>query len=444
MTGQDDIHKNLSKLKKNSEIRECFHHKKEECKGDIKNAHSISRSGRMDLIKGLVNKNEKVYSLSEIIIENDIVKKVIKDIGWSQAASTFFGFCDHHDTNLFLPIENNNDFNESLEHCFLHSYRSFAFTYHQLKKTHKLIRYSIDSTSNSANEFSLSDLSAKLTGIKEQIHNLEAQGISFPKEELQKQSGEEFHTKIENLNKSVEPILGKNAIDLSELNIEKLNSFKDISELIDKLPTLFSQLQTTLSDSKEKLSYTKEQFDSQKIHSWLEWMKFYKNKLDNAVESKSYDGLKYYFKTKDELFPFACAFAFSPDFLYDNVIFPKTNPEDVINSCLMVTILPDKSNKTIILLACFEGDTQSEYFLNKLFSITNEEEFERAVTSIIIDTASNVFIHPTMWDKFGDKQKILEKEINLKRSFSELPEKPFMSELNFFSKEFSAKELGIK
>lgn len=109
----------------------------------------------------------------------------------------------------------------------------------------------------------------------------------------------------------------------------------------------------------------------------------------------------------------------------------------------MVTVLPDKSNKTIILFSCFEGDRQSKYFLDKLFSM-KDDEFERAVTSIIINKSSNVFLNPTMWEKLGARQNTLEREINLKRSFDELPDKPFMSEINFFNKEFSANELGIK
>lgn len=446
MEAEKNIHNIFSNLKKGSEIKECFYHKTEECtKNDIKNAHSVSRP-RLELIKGLVNKNEKVYSVSELIIENGIAKKCIKDIGWAKAASTFYGFCGLHDTKLFLPIENNNDFNESTEHCFLHSYRSFAYSFHELKKTYKLANNVIGDISKQINELPITDLSDKLTGLKNQLHNLETENTLFPKEELQKQSVTNLLPKIENLNKLLETTLGKNAIDLSQLNLDKINTFNDVSGLFDKLPVAFNQLKSMLSDSKEKLSYTKEELDSKHLHSWSEWMKKYKVILDNAIESKSYGKLKYRFVVKEGLFPFACAFAFSPDFLYsgiNNIIFPSTNPEDVLNSCLMATVLPDKSNKTIIIFACFDGDRQSEYFLNKLFSLKNEEEFERAVTSIIINKSSNVFLNPTMWDKLGERQKILEKEINLKRSFDELPEKPFMSEINFFSSEFLATELGI-
>jgi hypothetical protein len=52
-------------------------------------------------------------------------------------ASTFFGFCDYHDTTLFSPIENYK-FDSSKKHLFLHSYRSFAHSYHRKHEEDKL------------------------------------------------------------------------------------------------------------------------------------------------------------------------------------------------------------------------------------------------------------------------------------------------------------------
>jgi hypothetical protein len=447
LTDQENIYKLYSNIKKDSEVKECFYHKTDECRGDIKNAHSISRSGRLDLVKGLVNKNEKVYSLSEIVIENGIAKKCIKDIGWSQAASTFFGFCDYHDTNLFRPIENNNNFNNSPEHCFLHSYRSFAFSFHSLKKTHKLVNSSLNSQK-------LKELQNALAALLTKISPFEGDIKSFPSNfaipqnllDLLKNQLNGFQNKFDVLKEHGDASIRRDIDDIIS-TIVNIRVVKDISDLFNKLRFLSNQLSSTIEDGKEKLSYSKEQLDFAGLHSGLEWMRKYKTRLDSFIEHSSYDGLKYYRKIKDDLFPFACAFAFSPDFLYsgiNNFIIPPSNSEDILNTCLMITVLPDRSNKTIILFACFQADKQSEFFLNKLFSILNEEEFERAVTSIIVNKASNVFINPSMWEKLGERQNILEKEINIKRSFDELPEKPFMSEINFFSKEFSAKELGIR
>jgi hypothetical protein len=89
------------------------------------------------------------------------------------------------------------------------------------------------------------------------------------------------------------------------------------------------------------------------------------------------------------------------------------------------------------MFSCFDGDKQGEYFLKKLFSLTNDVEFEKAVTSIIIAKSSNTFLSPNMWNQLGTRQDVLENERNEKRQFDKLPAKPFMSALNFFDEEFA-------
>lgn len=54
---------------------------------------------------------------------------VLKPIGKAKA-STFFGFCDYHDSFLFAEIEN-EPFVDNETHCFLHSYRAFAHSQHR-------------------------------------------------------------------------------------------------------------------------------------------------------------------------------------------------------------------------------------------------------------------------------------------------------------------------
>ena len=40
-----------------SRIKECFHHKKDECRGKIKQAHSIQYSGKLTVLESDVNGN---------------------------------------------------------------------------------------------------------------------------------------------------------------------------------------------------------------------------------------------------------------------------------------------------------------------------------------------------------------------------------------------------
>jgi hypothetical protein len=120
--------KGIAQMKKESLIKECFHPSKSECVLPIKQAHSLQRNGRLSLIEEEVNGQNCLYTVTSY---SSSKKRHIEDfipVG-KKVASTFYGFCDKHDTELFEPIEN-HPFDGSDKHLFLHSYRSFAHSYH--------------------------------------------------------------------------------------------------------------------------------------------------------------------------------------------------------------------------------------------------------------------------------------------------------------------------
>lgn len=127
-----ELRKALSDFKKTGRITECFCHDKSKCNGDIKQSHSIQRNGRLSIIEGNVNGNQVIYTFTETEFDENHYCKSLKPIG-KGVASTFFGFCDYHDTTLFSPIEN-FPFDNSDKQCFLHTYRAFAHSYHRKKE----------------------------------------------------------------------------------------------------------------------------------------------------------------------------------------------------------------------------------------------------------------------------------------------------------------------
>jgi hypothetical protein len=124
------FYKSLAEIKRTSTIKECFHHNKSECKDPIKQSHSIQRNGKLSVIESEVKGNNSVYTFTSVIPSDSSPIHDLKPIGKGEA-STFFGFCDYHDTTLFSPIENFPFDINSDKHCFLHSYRSFAHSYHR-------------------------------------------------------------------------------------------------------------------------------------------------------------------------------------------------------------------------------------------------------------------------------------------------------------------------
>lgn len=128
-----------SKISASATIKDCFHHIKQECKLPIKSAHSLQKLGALKQLEKLVNGNMKLYCHSERELNLKDNFFDLKPIG-KKEASTFFGFCHYHDTKLFSVIESNPEVTDidSNEHCFLHSYRSFAHSYHRKYEEFKL------------------------------------------------------------------------------------------------------------------------------------------------------------------------------------------------------------------------------------------------------------------------------------------------------------------
>ena len=103
----------------------CLYPEKEHCKGKIKRAHTIQNN------KILINVSDN---------GNLIALNGKSAIGFQESkkqgrgiASTFWGFCDYHDTVVFEPIEN-YDYDKSLKQTFLYTYRTFSWHYY-LKET---------------------------------------------------------------------------------------------------------------------------------------------------------------------------------------------------------------------------------------------------------------------------------------------------------------------
>jgi len=165
---QIEFNKTLSQYKQLRTIKECFYHKKEECKGKIKQAHSIQRNKRLSIIEEEVGGNNVLYSFTEFEIgTTEFIKKLIP-IGKAKA-STFFGFCDFHDTSLFSEIEN-KEFDDSSKHCFLHSYRSFAHSYHRKLEETKANSIENPINKNYSDEFNQSLLYGNQLAINDSKH----------------------------------------------------------------------------------------------------------------------------------------------------------------------------------------------------------------------------------------------------------------------------------
>ncbi|MBL0190524.1 MAG: hypothetical protein IPQ18_04025 [Saprospiraceae bacterium] len=117
-------------FEKDGRTKVCFFHDQTQCKGKIKKAHSLQENGVLNIIASEVDGNKVVYCFQRM--EKNPFDQYLgfEKIG-KVNASTFFGFCDKHDTTLFQKIENNPVNIIKDEHKFLLCYRAAARSYHR-------------------------------------------------------------------------------------------------------------------------------------------------------------------------------------------------------------------------------------------------------------------------------------------------------------------------
>lgn len=135
----DDRLKNMAhSLWKDTDFKHCFI-SDDQCKGKIKSAHSIQNNR----ILNRISEDGHVYTI-EATIKNSGIEPEFKKISRNKA-STFFGFCDYHDTEVFKPIEL-VPYQNTPEQHFLLAYRGFCVAYHKVIRKMNTIR-------NSAKQF---------------------------------------------------------------------------------------------------------------------------------------------------------------------------------------------------------------------------------------------------------------------------------------------------
>lgn len=128
----DRIRNMATNFWKETDFELCFVGGKE-CHGKIKSAHSIQNNR----ILNRISEDGHVYTIELTVTENGpepYFKKISRN-----KASTFFGFCDYHDTQIFKPIEIVSYENNPKQN-FLFAYRGFCVAHHKVVRKMSTLR----------------------------------------------------------------------------------------------------------------------------------------------------------------------------------------------------------------------------------------------------------------------------------------------------------------
>lgn len=168
------LNKELAKYNRDKSIKECFHFDNTHCSGKIISSHSIQNNKCLTLLVEMVEGNEGIYCFSKYTVTQD-GEFQLSLIG-RKTASTFSGFCAHHDQIVFESIDNNN-FDFSVQQIFLYSYRAFAQSYHKNREELK----GLSANTSLKERFDESVISEMIAGSEIACRDLEKYKLLFNK-----------------------------------------------------------------------------------------------------------------------------------------------------------------------------------------------------------------------------------------------------------------------
>jgi len=117
-----DVKNEISSLLKKSKIKECFHPQRENCKGKISKAHAIQNNKILS----------KISEDGKVVMIHYTPKTPVEfaHIYGRKQATTFSGFCNYHDQEVFKDIDN-KEFQEEIKQIFQYAYKAFVSEYYK-------------------------------------------------------------------------------------------------------------------------------------------------------------------------------------------------------------------------------------------------------------------------------------------------------------------------
>jgi hypothetical protein len=144
-----------------------------ECGEKIIRAHSLQKK----VFKHHA-KNGHVYQFEPLTGTRDADKNLWPDLIGINKATTFLGFCEHHDSHIFSSIEN-FPFQNTPEQKFLHHYRAFAQMYYDKAYKFKIIERVLNDLAKTFSPFELKTLTEKVYLNQYDASELKQQKLRF-------------------------------------------------------------------------------------------------------------------------------------------------------------------------------------------------------------------------------------------------------------------------
>ncbi len=162
-----------------------------------------------------------------------------------------------------------------------------------------------------------------------------------------------------------------------------------------------------------------------------------KGRLNEILETGSFDKLEYFTYSIDKTIPIAAASVITPSFSLDGTELNKSTSTDDIYQNLIVTVLPTRY-ETHVIFAFFPEDNRSVKYINDI-ELLGDKDLEKIITSILIGEIENTFIGPRLWDRMTLKEKkhLMDELLLTMPQLASIRSKMFVSKLNLFHSKYA-------
>ncbi|MEG3437525.1 hypothetical protein V0288_10380 [Pannus brasiliensis CCIBt3594] len=131
---QTKAEKYIKDIQKKSYIKECFCENKD-CNLEIIKSHSIQNNKILSKISS--EGNVLSFSNPTFMADSNRFSFLHDQLTGRKKATTFTGFCQYHDNEIFKPVELYDYEPNNIEQEFLFAYRALAKEYHAKRRQHK-------------------------------------------------------------------------------------------------------------------------------------------------------------------------------------------------------------------------------------------------------------------------------------------------------------------
>ncbi len=171
------------------------------------------------------------------------------------------------------------------------------------------------------------------------------------------------------------------------------------SNMLNSLSEIFSTLEGNSELPMQSLGSLNLNEEQKKVLAITRY-EAYKKSINESLKNGSYDDLEYIVYTVNHVVPLACSSWIKSHLRIEEGLLIQQDGGIYHGYPIMVTLIPESSGQTHLILARFISDSISKILFEKLTELKASDtiRFELTLSSMILRFVENLYISPIWWD----------------------------------------------